>query len=733
MRHVALTHAKAILIIVAVVGSLFFFSQMSGAGYTHHSLQITSLENNGNPGWVDNINSGMPRIFLQDTARIPWTDTLLNKLNSYRTLLLMIIGASGMYLFLLHRGFLFEIALMGGLAFGLTHFPANMPVFGSAMFLPWLMMAIDYLRNHRNLMGFGLTAITFFSLVRENAPDFAAATLLWILFYVLVTSVFPSGTSTPLQRLLALGLTVFALTLGLAGVADPMLEKLMASGEISSATFASLSNHTGKFDSILLLITQPHNFISRAYWLNISHYFIGSVVVFSSLLFLIIAGKEKRKQYMLLTIPLLAALVMPALKLQAIPEPVTRELFFPFLAMMLVLLFAEACMYIYVKSDKLALERQLLKTLLIFGIMFVVHLLLSAILLAGEESAGIYDMVFQDGTLAWFLAIVLIAIIWVITRFDFSQFMLLLVIAIILLIDIGSYTLRHKASSAGSSSTTQNLPGIESYLKQDTDTFRIYAPGKYFNDARLTSMSSIGGYSGSMLNRYREVIDYCLNTEIINRNPLNWNIVDMLNVKYVVYDKKLPFSEIEYSHYDRDSRITVYRNKNWLSRLWFVDSLVVITNKRERLDKLNSVSFKPRYTAIVESLLPKISAPDTLEVNLLKASGDTLTATITVNTNAFMVISEIFYRHGWKCCLDGIETTIYPVNQCLRGVYIPAGTHLLEMYFEPETNTYSVWISISAILAMLLSIVIGIFLYLRKNYRGKREFYVNFGEKISRY
>lgn len=149
----------------------------------------------------------------------------------------------------------------------------------------------------------------------------------------------------------------------------------------------------------------------------------------------------------------------------------------------------------------------------------------------------------------------------------------------------------------------------DEYFAEDMETARIYPPGKNFTENRWGKFNqTIGGRYYYSLARYNEVLQHCLNTELENRIPLNWNIIDMLNVKYLIYGEKIHTDNLAYSYYDLEQKLIIYKNLTYLPRAWFVDRVAYLETETEILKELNNGEFDLSVTAIVETSLNLSSA-----------------------------------------------------------------------------------------------------------------------------
>ena len=56
------------------------------------------------------------------------------------------------------------------------------------------------------------------------------------------------------------------------------------------------------------------------------------------------------------------------------------------------------------------------------------------------------------------------------------------------------------------------------------------------------------------------------------------------------------------------------------------------------------------------------------------------------DSGGLLVLSEIYYKPGWKATVNGSETPIYQTNHILRSVEVPPGE--IEVIFEYDTNPW---------------------------------------------
>ena len=210
------------------------------------------------------------------------------------------------------------------------------------------------------------------------------------------------------------------------------------------------------------------------------------------------------------------------------------------------------------------------------------------------------------------------------------------------------------------------------YIKNDNSKFRIF-PADEINSNKFGywNIESIGGYRAVKLRNYQDLMD-------IGgfRRP---EVLNMLNVKYLLTRKK-----VKNASFKQVSGINnLYENLDVYPRAWFVSNIKNVDNQEISLSKVMDITFKPKKTAIVVNYDgPELSSSSDGIIKIKSFSPNRISLQAETKGGALLVLSEIFYKPGWKCRVDDQLVSIYQTNHILRSVYIPDGSHKVEFYYD---------------------------------------------------
>ena len=221
----------------------------------------------------------------------------------------------------------------------------------------------------------------------------------------------------------------------------------------------------------------------------------------------------------------------------------------------------------------------------------------------------------------------------------------------------------------------QKSKAIE-YVKEDPDHFRIFPADKLgSNQYSYWNIESIGGYRPIKLRNYQDLMD----AKGFNKPQ----IMDMLNVKYVMTSRKInnpDFVSIK-------GVPGLYENKNVLPKAWIVGDVKAVNSQRESLMETLLSGFDPSKTAILYNYSGDRSMKDVSgQVSVRSRTENKIELISISDTGGLLVLSEIYYKPGWKATVNGNETPIYQTNHILRSVEVPPGE--IEVIFEYDTNPW---------------------------------------------
>jgi hypothetical protein len=167
----------------------------------------------------------------------------------------------------------------------------------------------------------------------------------------------------------------------------------------------------------------------------------------------------------------------------------------------------------------------------------------------------------------------------------------------------------------------------------------------------------------------------------------------MLNTKYIIYNP------------NQAPVINPDANGN----AWFIKKVQLVDNADQELNTLDTID--PLETAVVDKRFAdqvqvRSFTPDsTASIELLEYQPSYLKYSSKTDSEQLAVFSEIYFENGWKAFVDGNPTDHFRADWVLRAMNVPAGEHIIEFRFIPDTyNTLHATGSIASLLLIIVFI-----------------------------
>ena len=129
----------------------------------------------------------------------------------------------------------------------------------------------------------------------------------------------------------------------------------------------------------------------------------------------------------------------------------------------------------------------------------------------------------------------------------------------------------------------------------------------------------------------------------------------------------------------------------------------------------------PGNTAVVDnqfkSMLQSATALDVADeatIELTAYEPNSVTYQSNNPSDGVAVFSEVYYPDGWHATIDGEPVELARADYVLRSLYIPAGSHTIQMTFDPQSIHVTEAIAYSAMVLLLVGIIAVIVLQYRK-------------------
>ncbi len=235
------------------------------------------------------------------------------------------------------------------------------------------------------------------------------------------------------------------------------------------------------------------------------------------------------------------------------------------------------------------------------------------------------------------------------------------------------------------------------------------------------------GYDTPMIGRFQRYWSrmifpsYYLFTTAPTLTPQGLRALDLLSVTDIVEAKPTSFPLVQpgltLAYKAPDAQI--YSNSGALPRAFLVGAQSVAPSANAALGAVSSPQFDPHRLAVTErklpGLLPASRAPAGLSgtASLTSYTPDKAVVQTDARRASLLVLTDVAYP-GWKATVDGKAAPVEHADYVLRGVTVPAGSHVVEFRYDPSSWKLARTLSLGGGIAILLTAVGGLVLHFRR-------------------
>lgn len=208
------------------------------------------------------------------------------------------------------------------------------------------------------------------------------------------------------------------------------------------------------------------------------------------------------------------------------------------------------------------------------------------------------------------------------------------------------------------------------------------------------------------LERFTHATDYL---------PLE-RLLDLLNVRYVsTWEAPGPGREALAQESPRAQRFLYGRSA--LGPAWIVPGAVPAASPDEALDAVARRDFDARSTVVVEGMAsPLPSGGGFGRVTAYQREWSRVEALAVAPQGGFLVLSEMAYP-SWRARLNGVEVPLVTANYLLQAIWLPPGTHRVELVFDGTPVVIGMGITLVTLLAVAVYLVVaGLLFWARRSW-----------------
>ncbi|MBI4099615.1 YfhO family protein, partial [Candidatus Microgenomates bacterium] len=121
-----------------------------------------------------------------------------------------------------------------------------------------------------------------------------------------------------------------------------------------------------------------------------------------------------------------------------------------------------------------------------------------------------------------------------------------------------------------------------------------------------------------------------------------------------------------------------------LPRAFLADRVIEEADPQKILDKIFDPAIDLRKTLVLEEAVQTVFGPGSGTAKIITYEPERVVVKTAAENSQMLFLSDNYYP-GWKVTVDEVETKIYRADFAFRAVAIPAGEHVVEFDYRPQS------------------------------------------------
>jgi hypothetical protein len=185
-------------------------------------------------------------------------------------------------------------------------------------------------------------------------------------------------------------------------------------------------------------------------------------------------------------------------------------------------------------------------------------------------------------------------------------------------------------------------------------------------------------------------------------------LINLLGIRYIAELKESGWYQDVYPRHTIAWNGRLYRiweNPDVLPRVFIAPQIEVFADPQSLLHRLYDPSVDLLKIGLVEEdvTVATGSTEGKEEVYLSSYRMNDLEVQVKNSAGGLLVLTDN-YAPGWHALVDGKETPVYRTDFTFRGVVVPAGNHVVSMYYLPQAFVLGWWVMGGGIVLLVAAV-----------------------------